>query len=132
MNKMILLLFVVIGSTVIHAQTKVLEEEEIVICFIEEQPEFPGGEEALIQFISKNLIYPALAKEMNIVGKVFVQFEIEKDGSVTNVVCKKGIGGGCDEEAVRVVKTMPKWKPGKQNGRPVKVKFILPIKFEIR
>lgn len=73
-----------------------------------------------------------MAKEAYIAGKVYVQFTIDTDGSIIDVVCKRGIGGGCDEEAIRVIKMMPKWKPGKQNGRAVKVRFVLPIKFDIR
>ena len=75
------------------------------------------------------MVYPKIAKESGITGTVYVQFVVEANGSISNVKLARGIGGGCDEEAMRVVKAMPKWKPGKQNGRPVRVSFTLPIKF---
>jgi periplasmic protein TonB len=96
---------------------------------VEDMPEFPGGEEARIKFLSKNLKYPEKAREKSIEGTVYVQFVVEKDGSLTNIKVKRGIGGGCDEECLRVVKLMPKWKPGKQNGKEVRVQYMLPIKF---
>jgi periplasmic protein TonB len=121
-------------TTFISTNAQVVKEEtmEEVFIFVEEQPEFPGGEAEMQKFIVKNIIYPALAKEAYITGKVYVEFTVDKDGSITNVVCKKGIGGGCDEEAVRVIKLMPKWKPGKQSGRPIRTKFILPIRFDMK
>jgi protein TonB len=108
-----------------------IQEQEIFV-FIEDPPEFPGGEEALMKYLTSNLRYPEQAKELDIQGTVFIEFVIEKDGSVTNVVVKRGIGGGCDEEAVRVVKSMPKWKPGKQRGKPVRVSYTLPVRFHLR
>lgn len=94
--------------------------------YVEQMPQFDGDKDAYLQ---KNLRYPDAARENGIDGRVVVQYVINEDGSVSDVTLVKGIGGGCDEEAVRVVKTMPKWKPGKQNGKPVKVLFTLPIKF---
>lgn len=76
-------------------------------------------------------MYPEIAKESNIQGRVTVKFVVNEEGNVSDIIVVKGIGGGCDEEAVRVVKKMPKWKPGKQNGRPVKVYFSLPITFRL-
>lgn len=84
-----------------------------------------------MEYLSGNITYPEDAKEKGISGRVFIQFVIEKDGSVSNVKVMKGIGGGCDEEAVRVVKSMPKWKPGKQKGKPVRVNYILPVSFKL-
>ena len=84
-----------------------------------------------MEYLSSNIKYPEEAKEKGISGRVFIQFVIEKDGSVSNVKVMKGIGGGCDEEAVRVVKAMPKWKPGKQKGKPVRVNYILPVSFKL-
>ncbi len=106
----------------------VIVEAEI-FTIVEEQPEFPGGEESLMKFLQSNVKYPQLAKESNIQGTVYVQFVVEPNGSVSTVKVLRGIGGGCDEEAVRVVKNMPSWKPGKQRGKPVRVYFNLPIKF---
>lgn len=108
-----------------------IQEQEIFV-FVEEQPEFPGGEEALMAYLQSNIKYPQMAKELEIQGKVIIEFVVETDGSVTNVTVKRGIGGGCDEEAVRVVKAMPKWKPGKQRGKPVRVRYTLPVTFQLR
>ena len=83
---------------------------------VEENPEFPGGPAKLLEYVQKNLKYPMMARESDIQGKVFVGFVVEKDGSISNVKVLRGIGGGCDEEAVRVVQSLPKFKPGKQRG----------------
>ena len=96
---------------------------------VDEQPTFPGGDNARITFLIDNIKYPAQAMKDNIQGKVFISFDVETDGSLTNVFVLRGIGGGCDEEAVRVIKLMPKWSPGKIKGVAVKTRFNLPIKF---
>lgn len=103
-----------------------------IFTVVEEQPGYPGGEEARISFLQQNIKYPEEAKELGIQGKVFVTFVVEVDGSITDVRVLRGIGGGCDEEAIRVVKSMPKWVPGKQRGVPVRVQFNLPIKFTLQ
>ncbi len=95
---------------------------------VESMPEFPGGAKALYAYLSDNLIYPEMAKETGISGKVYITFVVERDGSITDVQVLRGIGGGCDEEAVRVIRGMPKWTPGKQRNVPVRVQFILDIK----
>jgi protein TonB len=95
------------------------------------QPEFPGGEEALYKFLGENLKYPPIARESSIQGRVYVQFVVWSDGSIRDVTVLRGIGGGCDEEAVRVVKMMPNWKPGEQMGKSVPVRYRLPIKFTL-
>ncbi len=105
--------------------------DDVVFVVVEEPATFPGGMEAMYDYIGKNLKYPELAKEKDIQGRVFVQFVIEKDGSITNVKCLRGIGGGCDEAAMEVVKNMPKWQPAKQRGKEVRCQFNLPIKFEL-
>ena len=97
----------------------------------EQNPEYPGGEEALYEFIAKNLKYPKAAKDSNITGRVFVLFIVEKDGSISNVRIFRDIGGGCGEAAAEVVKKMPKWKPGKAAGKPIRVQFNLPINFQL-
>lgn len=109
-------------------------EEEIaeeVFTIVEDQPEPTGGMQAFYQYVQKELNYPAQARRMGIEGKVYVQFVVDKDGSISEVTAIKGIGAGCDEEAVRVLKQAPKWKPGKQRGRAVKVRMILPITFKL-
>ena len=110
-----------------------VEEEvaEEVFTIVEQQPEFPGGMGAFYQFVQKKLKYPSQARRMGIEGKVFVQFVVDKAGNITEVMAVRGIGAGCDEEAVRVIKGSPKWKAGKQRGKAVKVRMILPITFKL-
>jgi protein TonB len=103
-----------------------------IFTVVEEQPGYPGGEESRIAFLQQNIRYPEEAKELGIQGRVFVTFVVEVDGSITDVRVLRGIGGGCDEEAIRVVRAMPKWVPGKQRGVPVRVQFNLPIKFTLQ
>jgi protein TonB len=117
-----------------EVKTQVIEQkvEAEVFLIVEEPPTFPGGDAALYKWLGENLKYPEEAKELGIQGRVFVSFVVEPDGSPSNVVVKRGIGGGCDEEAIRIVKAMPKWSPGKQRGQPVRVQFNLPIKFTLQ
>jgi protein TonB len=107
------------------------EEVEEIFTIVEDQPEFPGGIGAFYKYVATNLRYPAQARRMGIAGKVFVQFVVEKDGRLTDVQILKGIGAGCDEEALRVIKKSKAWKPGRQRGRPVKVRMIIPINFRL-
>ena len=110
---------------------KVIVEPEIVLVS-QVAPSFThGGYEGLLAFLRDNIKYPASAREVGISGTVYLSFVIEKDGSVSNITVQRGIGGGCDEEAVRVLKLMPPWSPGKNNGLPVRVKFTLPVKFTL-
>lgn len=108
------------------------EVEDEIFQVVEQDPEYPGGVEALYKFIQQNLKYPQLAKENNITGRVFVQFVVEKDGSVSNVKAARDIGGGCGAEAVRVIKSMPKWTPGKQRGKAVRAAYTLPVNFVLQ
>ncbi|MEM9338840.1 MAG: energy transducer TonB [Bacteroidota bacterium] len=109
------------------------EEEEVdeIFTIVEEPAGFPGGIKAFYQYLSKSIKYPRQATRMGIEGRVFVQFVVEKDGSLTDIRVVKGIGAGCDEEAIRVLKSSPKWKPGKQRGRAVKQKIVQPISFKL-
>ncbi len=113
-----------------------VEEEEVqeqeIFQIVEEMPAYPGGEQKLMEFVAKNIKYPQIARETGIQGRVFVGFVVEPDGSVSNVKVLRGIGGGCDEEAMRVVKSMPKWKPGKQRGKAVRVSYMLPVNFKLQ
>lgn len=95
-------------------------------------PEFPGGLENMYKYIKDNLKFTDIAKKTNITGTIYVEFTVEKDGSLTDVHVVRGIGGGLDEEAIRVVESMPKWKPARQGGMPVKVKYQIPISFNLR
>lgn len=113
-----------------------IEEEEIVeaeiFTVVEQMPEFPGGAAEMTRFIQKNIKYPMMARESDIQGRVYVNFVVEPDGSVSNVTVMRGIGGGCDEEAVRIVNMMPKWNPGKQRGIAVRCSFTVPIVFRLQ
>ncbi|MDY0015101.1 MAG: energy transducer TonB, partial [Bacteroidales bacterium] len=105
-----------------------VEEEEIFVI-VEENPEFPGGDEARMKFLQDNIVYPSVAKSAGIEGTVIVGFVVERDGSITNVKILRGKAQSIDEEAIRVAKKMPKWKPGKQRGRTVRAQFRMPITF---
>lgn len=105
--------------------------EEKIFTAVEQQPEFPGGAAEMYKYLSKNIKYPGAASRANVSGRVFLQFVVGTDGSITDIEVVKGIGFGCDDEAIRVVKGMPKWNPGKQSGRPVKVKYTLPVNFQL-
>ncbi len=106
--------------------------ESEVFVVVEEMPSFPGGDARLLEFLYRELRYPSLALESKIQGLVVVQFIIDENGNITQPSITRGIGGGCDEEALRVVKNMPVWKPGKQRGRAVKVRYNLPVRFQLK
>jgi len=109
------------------------EEEEVVFMVVESMPEFPGGQQALFKYLSENIKYPVIAQENGIQGKVVCQFTVNKDGSIVDIeVVRSGGDPSLDKEAVRVIKTMPKWKPGKQRGKPVRVKFTVPVSFKLQ
>lgn len=113
-------------------QNKVVEEEKVEIYHVVEQmPEYPGGEQIMRKFLRDNIRYPMMARESGINGTVYVTFVVSVTGQISDVKLLRGIGGGCDEEAVRVVKTMPAWIAGRQTGKPVPVQFNLPIKFSL-
>jgi len=114
----------------------VREEEEVIeqeiFTVVESMPEFPGGQAKMLEFIATNIKYPPMARESGIQGRVFVNFVVEPDGSVSGVTILRGIGGGCDEEAIRVIQSMPKWTPGRQRGKAVRVSFNLPVRFTLQ
>lgn len=109
---------------------EVVEEE--IFTIVEEMPSFPGGEAKLFEYLGKNIRYPQIAREAGISGVVYVNFVVGPEGNISDVKVLRGIGGGADEEAIRVVKNMPKWSPGKQRGKPVKVSYNLPIRFSLK
>ncbi len=121
------------GQTIINApQTDTPRHtEEQVYTVVQQQPEFVGGSKAMAQFLRNNFHYPKNAQRMGITSRVFVRFIIKKDGTVDNVSVLKGNCQECNEEALRVVRMMPAWKPGMQNGNPVNVYFNLPINIEL-
>lgn len=116
---------------IIEEVEEVVEEEQI-FTIVEDAPEFPGGEEAMYKYLSRSIKYPAMAKDAGISGVVYLNFIVDKKGKISDVKVLRGIGGGCDEEAMRVVKAMPDWAPGKQRGKAVKVSFNMPIRFTLK
>ncbi|WP_421827763.1 TonB family protein [Larkinella sp.] len=107
------------------------QDKEHIFTVVEKHPEFPGGMIGLTRFIHENLRYPEAAQKAHVSGKVFLSFVINTDGSFQDIQVLKGFGFGADEEAIRVLKAMPRWKPAMQNGKLVRVKYNLPIKFEL-
>jgi protein TonB len=103
-----------------------------IYTFVEQAPEFPGGQQELMKYIAKNIRYPESARRMGVEGTVYISFVINKEGKVSDIQVMKGISKDCDEEATRVIGTLPDWKPGKQNGMPVLVRFSLPIRFKLQ
>ena len=108
------------------------EEETKVFDVVEQMPSFPGGQGALMQWLSSNIKYPVIAAENGVQGRVIIQFVVEKDGSVSGVTVAKSVDPSLDKEAQRVVKSMPKWIPGKQNGSAVRVKYTVPVTFKLQ
>ncbi len=108
------------------------EEEAQIFTVVEKDPEFPGGMDALYKYLAQNIKYPTIARENGITGRVYVTFVVERDGSIANPRVLRDIGGGCGAEAIRVVKSMPKWNPGKQSGKAVRVQFNLPVNFNLQ
>ena len=115
--------------TVEDVVEEVVEEE--IFTVVEKEPEFPGGEEALYEYIGNNIVYPRQAREAGIEGVVVVEFVVEPSGKLSNVVARRKVAPALDEEAVRVVKTLPAWSPGKQRGKAVRTLFRLPINFQL-
>lgn len=134
MKKMILLsMMAVLGLMTANAQkTVVSQSNQNVFDQVEEMPEFPGGMPALIEFLQTNIKYPKDAIKQDVGGRVMVMFVVETDGSISNVRVARKVFPSLDKEAVRVVKAMPKWKPGKEKGRPVRVNFTLPVVFSTK
>ena len=113
-------------------KTVVSQSNQSVFDSVEQMPEFPGGMSALIDFLSSNIKYPEDAIKQNVGGRVMVMFVVETDGSISNVRVARTVFPSLDSEAIRVVKSMPKWKPGKEKGRSVRVNFTMPIVFSIK
>jgi protein TonB len=101
------------------------------IATVEVMPQFPGGETAWSKFLQKNLRYPQEAIDAGVSGKVFISFVVEKDGHLSNITVMRGVGYGLEQEAIRVLKLVPPWKPGIQNGQPVRVQYNMPFNFQI-
>ena len=108
------------------------EEEQVIHIRVEKMPEFPGGQEALNRFLVRNIKYPLLAQETGIQGRVICQFVVNSDGSIVDIAVVRGVEESLDKEAMRVIKSMPKWTPGRQGGKNVRVKYTLPIRFKLQ
>ena len=103
--------------------------ENFYCCYTEEMPEFPGGEGKLLQFIAENIHLPKCVTSATVKGRSIIEFVVEKDGTVSDFKVVRSLNKECDEEAIRVLKTMPKWKPGRERGEPVRVKYMVPVQF---
>jgi len=120
-----------VAAPVATVNNQITEETDQPYISVEQMPQFPGGDLELIKFIRLNLRYPPMAQENRISGTVLINFVVDRDGKITRVKVVRGIGGGCDEEAVRVISKMPTWSPGKQGGKAVLVSFTVPIKYTL-
>ncbi len=120
------------GENLFTPESSLNDGEDKVFTVVDEQASFPGGETALYKFLGSHIEYPEKAREKGITGIVLVKFVVEKDGRLSNIEIVKGIGGGCDEEVLRVMKTMPPWIPGKVNGKKIRTEFKLPVAFDLR
>ncbi len=109
------------------------EEDDVPFTRVESMPEFPGGQQALLKYLAENIKYPVIAQENGIQGRVICQFVVNRDGSIVDVeVVRTGGDASLDKEAIRVIKAMPKWKPGQQRGKAVRVKYTLPVTFRLQ
>jgi protein TonB len=107
-------------------------EEQTIFEVVEKMPSFPGGNAAMMQYLSKNIKYPTISQENGVQGRVVVQFVVNKDGSIVDIKVLRGVDPYLDKEAVRVVSAMPKWTPGEQRNKPVRVKYTLPVMFRLQ
>lgn len=125
-----------LNKTIITEQVieepKVVDEQPMSIAMVEQKPEFPGGEAAMYKWLSDNIVYPSAASEEGVQGRVVVEFVVDRDGSITNVKVVRQRHPALDKEALRVIKAMPKWIPGRNNGQPVKVTYTLPVTFKLQ
>ena len=120
------------AKEIIAQPEPVKEEEEKVFDVVEQMPSYPGGQAALFKYLSANIVYPSIAEENGVQGKVYLKFCVEKDGSIGEVLVLKSLDPSCDREAARVVKSMPRWIPGKQTGQAVRVWYTLPVVFKLQ
>jgi len=120
------------GENVDAAPPPVVEDEVFDLAAVQEQPEFPGGMEKMYEFMGRTQKYPDMEYEAGIQGKVYVQFTVAKDGSIEEAKVLRSVSDGLDKEALRMVKSMPKWSPGKMGGKPVKCRFNLPVVFKLK
>ena len=122
---------VAISAPVTSAPIEV-EEDNVVFQVVEKMPSFPGGDAALFKFLNENVKYPVIAQENGVQGRVICQFVVNRDGSIVDVEVVRSVDASLDKEAIRVIKSMPKWSPGQQRGKPVRVKYTLPVNFKLQ
>ncbi len=108
------------------------EEDNVVFQVVEKMPSFPGGDAALFKFLGDNVKYPVIAQENGVQGRVICQFVVNRDGTIVDVEVVRSVDASLDKEAIRVIKSMPKWSPGQQRGKPVRVKYTLPVNFKLQ
>ena len=125
------------AQTAVYTPPAVVEEEEEeaaqqIFTVVEEMPEFPGGQGELLKYLGKSIKYPVIAQENGIQGRVICAFVVNRDGSIVDAEVLRGVDPSLDKEALRVINSMPKWKPGKQRGKPVRVKYTVPVTFRLQ
>ncbi len=109
----------------------IVQAKEEIFSHVEQMPQYPGGDKEMMSYLAKNIKYPVIAQEQGIQGTVVLRFVVGKDGTVSDVIVQRSLDPSCDKEAIRVVKSMPRWVPGKQNGNPVLVYYTLPVRFKL-
>jgi len=117
--------------SIVYTDTLKVDDNEKVFDVVEQMPSFPGGPQALFEYLSNNIHYPDAAKENGIQGRVIVTLVVERDGSPTGVTVVRSVDPSLDKEAIRVIRNMPRWNPGKQNGSTVRVKYMIPVTFKL-
>lgn len=124
------------AQVAVYTPPAVEEEEEeaaqTIFTVVEEMPEFPGGQAELLKYLAKSIKYPVIAQENGVQGRVVCSFVVNRDGSIVDAEVVRGVDPSLDKEALRVITTMPKWKPGKQRGKPVRVKYTVPVTFRLQ
>lgn len=130
-NLFLLLAIIYCSNVYAYSVCVLVDNDTTVYTKVEQPPDFPGGMKKMYKFIKNNIQYPVQAFENKVKGNIFIAFIIEKNGSLSNIHIVQGIGYGCDEEAVRVIKLMPSWLPGKEKGEPKRVRMTLPIEFPL-
>ena len=128
MRKLFLIMFFMAFVSV-NAYSQSDDSDNSVYAMVDERAQFPGGQNEMLKYLQENLQYPEAAKANNVHGRVFVKFIVERDGSLSDIQIFRGLGSGCDEEAIRLIQSMPKWKPGKNKGKEVRTSMTVPVNF---
>ncbi len=128
MKKLFLIMFFMAFVSV-NAYSQSDDSDNSVYAMVDEMAQFPGGQAEMLKYLQENLQYPEAAKANNVHGRVFVKFVVERDGSLSDIQIFRGLGSGCDEEAIRLIQSMPKWQPGKNKGKEVRTSKTVPVTF---